>query len=123
MYLGVTNTNPAFGINIKSTRYMDKSLLKALRESSLVKEIDARYPNASVEFIDHTSKLDNAYRRIDSELKFKLAPDKNFTIVGVGNKKNHIDEIVEKLNSTSLLEIRKNIIQNELIASKLNKLS
>lgn len=114
MQLGINNNTPAFGIRVKGPAYKDKALWKALESSKLIKEIDAKYPKAVVEFCDYRSmQLLNKLRYVDAELKFNLDDKTKFSIVGVGTRKNGIEEIIDKMAQTTLASIRRaEIVKN-----------
>ena len=105
MQLGINNNNaPAFGIKYVGPR----NLWKTLEGSNLVKEIDAKYPKAVVEFCDYRSIPQfKAVKYVDAELKFNLDDKTKFSIVGVGVKKDPIEEISDKVGQTTLAAIRR----------------
>ena len=95
--------SPNFGIKYIKPRSWDPDVLDTLMKSNLVKQIDSKYPSASVEFEFFSGKI-IPYNYI---LKFYLN-----NIIEAKIHETSYKKLIDEIRTTRLKDIEKNFIDN-----------
>lgn len=94
-------SSPNFGIKYINPRSWNPSILDALMKSDIVKQIDRKYPNASVTydcFLGHHSKC---FYTLDFNLNNTIKPQIQAT---------KFFKLIDEIKTTSLKDLEKNFI-------------
>ncbi len=110
------NNQPAFQMNYKTPSLWNKKLLSYVVSSKLVKEIDAKYPNASVK-MKTALPLFQRLQYGSAGVEFNLGNGQKFSIIADKKNINTFDEYYslfnqagEKVYNTTLADVEPNLM-------------
>ena len=103
---------PSFGIRYKNKKFWDKKTLKTFEDSELLKEINKKYPNATVSLRKY-SEIDeyNIWHMMFLEIALTSQKIYSWGLASLDTISPSI-QLVKKLNSLTLSQIEKKAITN-----------